>query len=135
VRIHWQAQILGHLFCSCVGKGGWHEATASSWTDIRKAIPSSGAVTMTLAPSFTCDYDSQITVSAGTNVTIHGNGATLDAAQKGRFFEVPSGAALSLDHMVLQTGFVSGGSVSGLAYGITRPQSTDHHARMYNSSS
>ena len=90
---------------------------------------------MTLAPDFTCDYDSQINISASTNVTIHGNGATLDAAQKGRFFEVPSGAALSLDHLVLQNGFVSGGNVSGLAYGITRPQSTDHHARMYNSSS
>ena len=82
---------------------------------------------MTLAPDFTCDYDSQITVSASTNVTIHGNGATLDAAKKGRFFIVPSGAALALDHLVLQNGFVFGDSVSGLAYGITRPPSTDHH--------
>ena len=52
---------------------------------------------MTLAPDFTCGYDSQITVPAGTNVTIHGNGAVLDAAKKGRFFTVPSGAALALD--------------------------------------
>jgi hypothetical protein len=83
---------------------------------------------MTLAPDFTCDYDSQITVSASMNVTIHGNGATLDAAKQGRFFNVPSGAALALDHLVLQNGLVSGrNSVSGLAYGITRPPSTDHH--------
>jgi hypothetical protein len=94
------------------GPGGWPDTTASSWTGIRKAIPSSGAVTMTLAPDFTCDYDSQITVSASTNFTIHGNGATLDAAQKGRFFEVPSGAALSLDHLVLQNGFFDNGNVS-----------------------
>jgi hypothetical protein len=67
---------------------------------------------MTLAPDFTCDYGSQITVSAGTNVTIRGNGAVLDAAKKGRFFTVPSGAALALDHLVLQHGFVSGDSVS-----------------------
>ena len=67
---------------------------------------------MTLAPDFTCDYGSQITVSAGTNVTIHGNGATLDAAKKGRFFNVDSGAALAIDHMVLQNGFVSGDNVS-----------------------
>ena len=67
---------------------------------------------MTLAPDFTCDYGSQITVPAGTNVTIHGNGATLDAAKKGRFFTVPSGAALALDHMVLQNGFVDFGDVS-----------------------
>ena len=86
--------------------------TASSWTDIRKAIPSSGAATMTLAPGFTCDYDSQITVSASTNVTIHGNGAVLDAAKQGRFFYVPSGAALALDHLVLQNGFVYGDIVS-----------------------
>ena len=39
---------------------------------------------MTLAPDFTCGYDSQIDVSAGTNVTIHGNGAVLDAAKKGQ---------------------------------------------------
>jgi hypothetical protein len=63
---------------------------------------------MALAAGFTCGYDSQITVSAGTNVTIHGNGAVLDAAGKGRFFNVPSGAALALDHMVLQNGLVSG---------------------------
>ena len=93
---------------------------------------------MTLAPGFTCDYDSQITVSASTNVTIHGNGAVLDAAKQGRFFTVPSGAALALDHVVFQNGFADDGEVSawlrGLAYGITRPPSTDHHARMYNSS-
>jgi hypothetical protein len=56
---------------------------------------------MTLAPDFTCDYDSQIAVSAGTNVTIHGNGAVLDAAQKrgvhrGRFFNVDSGSGGTL---------------------------------------
>ncbi len=67
---------------------------------------------MTLAPDFTCGYDSQITVSASTNVTIHGNGAVLDAAKKGRFFTVPSGAALALDHVVLQNGFVSSYNVS-----------------------
>ena len=67
---------------------------------------------MTLAPGFTCDYDSQITVSASTNVTIHGNGAVLDAAKQGRFFEVPSGAALALDHVVLQNGFADGLSVN-----------------------
>ena len=75
---------------------------------------------MTLAPDFTCGYDSQIPVSADTNVTIHGNGATLDAAKKGRFFTVPSGAALALDHLVLQNGFVDDNNVSawlrGLAY-------------------
>ena len=64
---------------------------------------------MALAPDFTCDYGSQITVSAGTNVTIHGNGAVLDASRKGfgSFFTVPSGAALALDHLVLQNGFAS----------------------------
>ena len=89
---------------------------------------------MTLAPGFTCDYDSQITFSAGTNVTIHGNGAVLDAAKKGRFFTVASGAALALDHVVFQNGFVDNGDVSawlrGLAYGITRLPPADHNARM-----
>ena len=74
---------------------------------------------MTLAPDFTCGYDSQITVSAGTNVTIHGNGATLDAAKKGRFFTVSSGAALALDHMVLQNGHVNDDDVSARLHGLT----------------
>jgi hypothetical protein len=78
----------------------------SSWTGIRGAIPNSGAVTMTLAPGFTCNYDSQIDVPTGTNVTIHGSGAVLDAAKQGRFFNVGYGATLALDHLVLQNGLV-----------------------------
>jgi hypothetical protein len=77
---------------------------------------------MTLAPGFTCDYDSQIAVSAGTNVTIHGNGAVLDAAKQGRFFNVPSGAALALDHLVLQNGLVSGDSVSARLHELAQKQ-------------
>ena len=81
-------------------------ATAASWTDLDKAIPSSGLATIMLGSAFDCDYDSQIAIPAGTNVTIHGNGAVLDAAKKGRFFTVSSGAALALYHLVLQNGFV-----------------------------
>ena len=80
--------------------------TAASWTDLDKAIPSSGLATIMLGSAFDCNYDSQIAIPAGTNVTIHGNGAVLDAAKKGRFFTVPPGAALALDHLVLQNGFV-----------------------------
>jgi hypothetical protein len=50
------------------------------------------------------DYASEIPIRAGTNVTIHGNGAVLDAAQKGRFFNVGSGATLALDQLTLQHG-------------------------------
>ena len=63
---------------------------------------------MTLAPNFTCDYESEIPIPTGTNVTIHGNGAVLDAAQQGRFFNVSYGATLALDHLTLQHGSVSG---------------------------
>jgi hypothetical protein len=38
------------------------------------------------------------------NVTIHGNGAVLDAAQQGQFFNVNSGATLALDHLTLRNG-------------------------------
>ena len=82
---------------------------------------------MTLAPDFTCDYGSQITVSAGTNVTIRGNGAVLDAAKQGRFFTVPFGAALALDHVVLQNGFTDG-VVSAWLHDWHLPATTaDHH--------
>jgi hypothetical protein len=54
----------------------------------------------------------EIRIPGGTNVTIHGNGAVLDAAQKrgvhrGRFFNVDSGGTLALDHLTLQHGSVS----------------------------
>jgi hypothetical protein len=60
---------------------------------------------ITLDAGFDCNYDSEITILHGTNITIHGNGAVLDAAHKGRFFNVKSGAALALDHLVLRRGF------------------------------
>jgi hypothetical protein len=56
---------------------------------------------------FDCsDYDFEIRIPTGTNVTIHGNGAVLDAARKGRFFNVNSGGTLVLDHLTLQHGSV-----------------------------
>ena len=96
------------------GSNGSLSATAGSWTDLAKKIaPTSGWVKITLDAAFDCsDYGSEIGIHTGANVTIHGNGATLDAAKKGRFFNVSSGAALALDHLVLQNGFVSSDYVS-----------------------
>ena len=101
----WRLLLLVLLFCQCA------VAQVISWTGIRNSIPTSGPATIVLgAATFNCDdYDSQITIPTGTSVTIHGNNATLDAAQKGRFFQVNSGAALALDHLVLQNGVVSKG--------------------------
>jgi hypothetical protein len=79
-------------------------ATAGSWTDLGKSIPTSGWATITLDTGFNCDYGSEITIPTGANVTIHGNGVVLDAAQKGRLFKVSAGATLALDHLVLRNG-------------------------------
>jgi hypothetical protein len=89
----------------------------AAWTGLSKSIkniPSSGSATFALDVDSDCsDYDSEIPIPTGTNVTIHGNGAVLDAAQKGgRFFNVGSGAALALDHLTLQHGSVGGNDVS-----------------------
>jgi predicted outer membrane repeat protein len=76
-----------------------------SWTGLNKTIPTGGSVTIALDAAFDCgDYGSQITIPAGVNVTIHGNGAVLDAAQKGRFFLVNGN--LVLNHLVLRNGSV-----------------------------
>jgi predicted outer membrane repeat protein len=81
-----------------------------SWTDLGSNIPTNGSATIALdAAAFNCDYSSQIEVPDGANVVIHGNGAVLDAAQKGPFFYVNSGAALALDHLVLRNG--KGGAI------------------------
>jgi hypothetical protein len=97
--------------------------TAHSWTelaDIIKSTRSGGSATVTLALGFACDYNTEIAIPAGANCTIHGNGAELDAAQKGRFFYVTEGAALALDHLVLRNGHsLQNGGVSGL-----------HHSRV-----
>jgi hypothetical protein len=87
------------------------QAGPTTWTGLGKSIentPSSGSATFALDADFDCsDYDSEIPIPVGTNVTIHGNGAVLDAAQKGRFFNVYSGGTLALDHMSLQHGAVT----------------------------
>ena len=81
-----------------------------SWTGAGTSIahiPSGSSGTVVFAADFTCDYDSEIPIPTGTNVTIHGNGAVLDATRKGRFFNVNSGGTLALDHLTLQHGSVS----------------------------
>ena len=99
----------------------WNLSTAvHSWTALENNIPSNGSATIVLdAATFNCDdYDSRIGIwiPGGTVVTINGNGATLDAARKGRFFYVSSGGALALDHLVLRNGvatYVSNKKTSG----------------------
>jgi predicted outer membrane repeat protein len=92
-------------------------ATAGSWTDLGKSIPTSGWATITLDTAFNCDYGSEIAIPTGANVTIHGNGVVLDAAQKGRFFYVNAGATLALDHLVLRHGFRARGAIERDEYG------------------
>jgi predicted outer membrane repeat protein len=99
------------------GSNGSLSATAGSWTDLAKKIaPTSGWVKITLDAAFDCsDYGSEIGIHTGANVTIHGNGAELDAARKGRFFTVDTGAALTLDHLVLRHGYIAavdGGAIA-----------------------
>ena len=55
---------------------------------------------------FDCNYDSQIEVKAGTNVTVLGNGVVLDAVDNGRLFNVAAGASLTLHQLTLQRGRV-----------------------------
>jgi hypothetical protein len=91
-------------------QAGLDSLSPAAWTGLSESItniPSSGSATFSLDVDFDCsDYASEIPIRAGTNVTIHGNGAVLDAAQQGRFFNVDSGATLALDHLTLQHGSV-----------------------------
>jgi hypothetical protein len=104
--------------------GGWRHlsATVGSWTDLAWAMPPDWAhqsATITLDKAFNFDYSGigAIEIPIG-NVTIHGNGAVLDAAKKGRFFSI-TGTALPLQHMVLRYGHQPGGGRS-------------HHHRFWN---
>ena len=52
----------------------------------------------------------------------------LDAARQGRFFTVPGGAALALDHLVLQNGVADNDGVSAWLHDWHLPATTaDHH--------
>jgi predicted outer membrane repeat protein len=88
-------------------KQGPPTCLVNSWIELGTTIKISagGTLEITLAPDFnTSDYQQRITVPAGANVTIFGQGAVMDAARKGWFFDVPEGASLMLDSMTLQNG-------------------------------
>jgi hypothetical protein len=80
--------------------------TANSWVGIATAVKGAGgcALEIKLTLPFTSDYSSQITIPSNTNITIRGNGAVLDASQKGRFFNVTNDASLTLHSLTLQNG-------------------------------
>ena len=91
--------------------GNW--TGLGSWTALKFAVEGagSGAPISIMVPGadglFDCDYDSQMEVKAGANVTILGNGVVLDAADSGRLFNVAAGASLTLHQLTLQRGRVS----------------------------
>lgn len=87
--------------------------TIDKWSDLATACNLPGTFTLPLVgPVFDCNYDSEIAILNGTNVTILGNGARLDAGGKGRFFYVNADASLTLDSLTLKSGCFSGGHVS-----------------------
>jgi predicted outer membrane repeat protein len=57
-----------------------------------------------LGPDLASDYNSQIQLKPGQKVTIFGNGAVLDAQQKGRFFELKGPGTLTLQNLTLTNG-------------------------------
>jgi hypothetical protein len=111
-QFHGGSTMMGYAPAGAFDQAAPHDfaATAGSWTGIRSAIPSGGgAVTVTITQPFTCDYGSQIDIPSFTNVTIIGNNVEVDAAQKGRFFNVSAGAVLTLDSLTLRNGAASSG--------------------------
>ena len=85
--------------------GNW----TGSWSTLKVAIQGAGSTPLTIAVPgpdglFDCDYDSEIEIKAGTNVTVLGNGVVLDAVNKGRLFKVAAGASLTLHQLTLQQG-------------------------------
>jgi hypothetical protein len=68
--------------------------------------------TYILAPAFSMDgyTGNSIQLKQGVDVTVLGQGAVLDASNQGRFFNIDSGASLTLKDLTLQHG---NGQVSG----------------------
>ncbi len=86
---------------------------------INSANTAGGATTITLASgtnfNFTSSYLSTNNVlpSISANITILGNGDTLNAAGNGRLFDVSSSGTLTLENMTLTGGKVSGSAAKG----------------------
>jgi predicted outer membrane repeat protein len=88
--------------------GNW--TGLGSWAALKVAVQGAGSTPLTITVPgpdglFDCDdYDSEIEVKAGANITVLGNGVVLDAATKGRLFNVAAGASLTLHQLTLQQG-------------------------------
>ncbi|HWG43029.1 MAG TPA: DUF11 domain-containing protein [Gemmataceae bacterium] len=67
---------------------------------------SSGSVDSTNGPN-------ALPVITATNLTIHGNGSTLDGAFMGRLFDVGSGAGVTLDNLTITDGLAVGSHAQG----------------------
>jgi hypothetical protein len=84
----------------------WSGAGVATWAGLAAAAATSG--TYTLASAFSMDGYSngsnQIYLATGHTVTVVGQGATLDASNKGRFFNIDIGASLTLKNMTLHHG-------------------------------
>jgi hypothetical protein len=80
----------------------------SSWTELKSAIGAAvGPLSIDLAATFNCNYDSEIYISGSNKIiTINGNGAVLDANTNGRLFYLEAGASLTLRSVTLQNGKV-----------------------------
>jgi hypothetical protein len=93
---------------SGTGSTGCNLNGVNNWAGIRssvKNVNSGDNLTINLMVPFdTSDYDSHITIQLNTSITIFGNGAVLDALQKGCFFFVMRGA-LALHSLTLQNGY------------------------------
>lgn len=73
--------------------------------DINYADNTGGAFTLNLQPGTTFNLSNELAIGAGVELTILGNGDTIDGAGH-RLFNVASGASLTLDHLTLQGGYV-----------------------------
>jgi serine/threonine protein kinase len=90
----------------------------STWSELMRSIDAAAGkgVTIALSPSFTMDgYNgSHVSIdTAYTNVTVIGNGATFDAQNHGRFFEVGKKAMLAMSNVMLRNGFAFNNSGQG----------------------
>jgi predicted outer membrane repeat protein len=76
----------------------------SSWADLKAATSNASGTFVLTGQAFHNNYTSEIRIASGTNVTVIGNGAVVDATTKGRFFVV--NGALTLQSLIMTHGKV-----------------------------
>ena len=93
------------------------ETTPKTFTDLNKTITSNTNSTLKLDSNYKrVDGDNEITISK--DITIDGNGFTIDANKQGIIFKINNGCTVNLNNLTLANGKSYGGGAINVGFSV-----------------